>query len=108
MIRDMSARSIPKVLESKNGRITSVTLLTRYREHFSQYLTKRKILLQPPYKTDVWNNVESAYTVFELPVPYEVADLIFDDWIAELAERQSKDRSILSVLTAIRCTTLSN
>ena len=56
-------------------------LLTRYREPFSRYLAKRKIVLDPPYKTDVWNNVESAYTVFELPVPYEVADLIFDDWL---------------------------
>jgi hypothetical protein len=82
----MSVRSIPKVLESETGRTTKVTLLTRYRENFSRYLSKRKIVLDPPYKTDVWNNVESAYTVFELPVPYEVADLIFDDWLDDLED----------------------
>ena len=82
----MSLKSIPKVLEAQGGRSTRVILLTTYREHFSRYLVKRKLVLDPPYKTDVWNNVESAYTIFDLPVPYEVADLIFDDWLDELEE----------------------
>ncbi len=81
-----NVRNIPKVLEADGGRNTKVTVPTRYREHFSRYLAKRKLVLDPPYKTEVWNNVESAYTVFELPVPYEVADLLFDDWIDEWTE----------------------
>jgi len=82
----MSLANIPKVLESVNGRVTQVTLPTRYRDSFSRYLTKRKLILDPPFRTEVWNGVESAYTLFELPVPYEVADLVFDDWIDELTE----------------------
>ena len=82
----MSLASIPKVLESIDGRVTKVTLPTRCRDSFSRYLVKRKLTLDPPYRTDVWNGVESAFTIFELPVPYEVADLIFDDWIDDLTE----------------------
>jgi len=80
----MSLPSIPRVLESLSCRATKVTLPTRYRDSFSRYLVKRKFTLNPPYRTDVWNGIESAYTFFELPVPYEVADLVFDDWIDEL------------------------
>ncbi len=79
----MSIRGIPKIFESVNGRVTKITLPTKYRSQFNRDLIKRKLTLDPPYHTEVWNNVESAYTVFDLPVPYEVADLIFDDWIDE-------------------------
>jgi hypothetical protein len=76
-------RNISKVLEALGPRETKVTLPTPHRESFSRYLVKRKLVLDPPYTTDVWNGVESAYTFFKLPVPSEVADLIFDDWIDE-------------------------
>lgn len=80
----MNSASIPKVIEAVSGRVTKVTVPTRYRDSFSRYLSKRKFKLEPPYHTDIWNGIESAYTFFELPVPYEVTDLVFDDWIDEL------------------------
>jgi hypothetical protein len=72
-------RNIAKILEPLGERETKITLPTRFRDSFSRYLAKRKLVLDPPYKTENWNGVESAYTFFSLPVPSEVADLIFDD-----------------------------
>jgi len=79
-------RNLPKIMEAIGGRETKITLPTRYRESFCRYLEKRKLVLDPPYTTDVWNGVESGYTFFVLPVRTDVADLIFDDWIDECCE----------------------
>ena len=79
-------RHLPKVFEFIEGESTKITLPTRYRDSFSRYLAKRKLILEPPYTTEVWNGVESAYTNFVLPVRTDVADVIFDDWIDEWCE----------------------
>jgi len=79
-------KDVEKLIERVDGRITKIVVPTVYREDFSQCLVRRKISLAKPYKTDVWNNVESAYTEFELSVGYEVAEKIFDEWVASSDE----------------------
>jgi len=84
-------RNLPKIFDSIEGKQTKITLPTRFRESFSRYLVKRKLILDPPYTTEVWDRLESAYTYFVLPVRGDVADLIFDDWIDECCESAGID-----------------
>jgi len=79
----MSSINLSKIIERIECRVTKVTIPTKYREDFSNYLTGRKVQLERPPKTDVWNNVESAYTEFELSIAYEIAGLIFDEWVTQ-------------------------
>jgi hypothetical protein len=76
-------KNVIKIIGRRGQRETKVTLPSVYRESFSRYLAKRKLFLEPPYITDIWNGIQSACTIFQLPVANEVADLIFDDWIDE-------------------------
>jgi hypothetical protein len=77
------SKEVEKFIETIEPGITKVTIPTRYRDDFGRYLTSRKIELSRPFQTEIWNNVESAYTNFELLVKRPIAESIFDDWIAD-------------------------
>jgi hypothetical protein len=71
---------IEKIIEPVEPGLTRITVPTRYRDEFGQYLLTRKIEQAGPHKTEVWNNVESAYTTFDLLVNPPVAEAIFEEW----------------------------
>ena len=76
------SKEVEKIIEIVEPGVTRITIPTHYREDFNRYLTSRRIELSHPATTDVWNNIESAYTIFELLTVPSVAESIFDDWVA--------------------------
>jgi Zn ribbon nucleic-acid-binding protein len=74
-------KKVEKIIESVEKGVTRVTIPTPYREDFNRYVKSRGIELSGPPQTDIWDNVESAYTVFELKASYPLADGVFSQWV---------------------------
>ena len=79
----MNHKSVPKVFTVIEPRITQLTLPTEHRDSFLRFLDGRKIKLEKPVQTEVWQGVESSLTEFILPVSVQMAHLLFDDWLGE-------------------------
>lgn len=73
-------RDVAKIIEAVEPRVTKLTIPTAFRDDFRSFLSQRKVQLVSPAKTDVWNNVESAYTHFEISLGFEVTSEIFEEW----------------------------
>jgi Zn ribbon nucleic-acid-binding protein len=76
-------KGIEKIIDVLEPSLTRITVPTRYRDDFRQFLLARKVEQAGPCKTERWNNIESAYSTFELLVRRSVAEAIFEEWGSE-------------------------
>jgi hypothetical protein len=79
------AVKIEKIVEAVEPRVTRITIPTSYRESFDGFLRERKVQQSGSFRTDVWNNIESAYTNFEVLAPSSVVDKLFEEWSSTLS-----------------------
>jgi Zn ribbon nucleic-acid-binding protein len=73
-------KGVEKLIEVLEPGLIRITVPTRYRDDFSQFLSSRKVDQAGPCKTEVWNNIESAYSTFDLLVRRQIAEAIFEEW----------------------------
>jgi hypothetical protein len=62
------------------SRVTKVTVLTKDKVAFGQFIETRKIHLETVPYTEVWQGVESAFTIFSLSLSPAIGDVVYREW----------------------------
>ena len=76
---------VDKIVEVVEARITRVTVPTSHRESLNDFLVQRRVEQVTPCKTDIWNNIESAYTIFEVATSRAAANELLEIWVSGLS-----------------------
>jgi hypothetical protein len=77
---DNNRKGVEMLIDVLEPGLIRITVPTRYRDDFGQFLSARKVEQAGPCKTEKWNNIESAYSTFDLLVRRPVAEAIFEEW----------------------------